>query len=304
MSVYLLFEKVAWPCWHLIKKSKTFKEIPIMKKYKFYLLSILLFSTFSSVLAEGGPTAKRFYAGKILRAEVQPDNPEMPIEIKNISEYEQKSTITSDIAYAIVTVNLDNGRSLGLYDYSLVNKQKREFSCVAFSERENDYDRSEWEITKTRPSRKYSMLFKVQLPPIGEPQYNLRFNLIKNKWKEIPLEFINVGANPFTKYKDIPPEGMLGIDPNKPEPVEPIEEPAEQADENADEKKTDVTADKPGEKPEKKLSKAEANPKSDQEALKAGMGDAGLKTTDKPKEKETKKDSAKKGKKDAWDDWE
>ena len=190
-----------------------------MKLYNFFLWSFLLLFTAYAVSAEDEPTSKRFYAGTVLRAEVQPDNPDMPIVIKNISEFEPASRVTADIGYALVTVNLDPGRSLGLYDYSLVDKQKKEYPCVAIADRENDYDRSEWEFAKTKPANKYSMLFKVQLPPTGKPSYNLHFNLIKDKVEDIPLTFINVREKSFTRYKDIPPEGMLGIDPNKPKPV-------------------------------------------------------------------------------------
>lgn len=280
-----------------------------MKEYKFYLLSILLFFTFSSVIAVDQETSKRFYAGKILRAEVQPDNPDMPIVINNISEYEPESRITSDVGYAVITVDLDPGRSLGIYDYSLVNKQKKEFPCVAIAERENDFDRSNWEIAKPKPSRKYSMLFKVQLPPMGAPKYDLRFNLIRDKWKDLPLEFINIGQKPFTSYKDIPPQGILGIDPNKPKTVE-IKPEEKKADATVDFKKT--AEKKPEKEPEKKLSKAEAKRIADQAAWEKMMGTAKLdmspKKEEEPKKEETKKekpkkDDSKKTKKDAWDDW-
>lgn len=288
-----------------------------MKLYNFFLWSFILLLTSQAVSAEDNATSKRFYAGTVLRAEVQPDNPDMPIVIKNISEFEPESRITADVGYAIVTVNLDPGRSLGIYDYSLVDKQKKEFPCVAVADRENDFDRSEWEFSKTKPNNKYSMLFKVQLPPTGKPQYSLHFNLIKDNVDDIPLPFINIGDKSFTKYKDIPPEGILGIDPNKPQPI-PGPEP--------ETKKPDAVTDtvKPAEEkkpePEKPGSKSEAKRKADQEAWEKMMGTTKLEFAEpekeEPKKKEPKKKEAKKEepkkkdakkeepkKKDAWDDW-
>ena len=278
-----------------------------MKQYKIYLLSILMFLAFSSFSADTQKTSKRFYAGNVIRAEVKPDNPELPIVVRNVSEFEPKSLISSDVGYAVVTVNLDPGRSLGLYDYSLVNPQKREFPCISLAERENDFDQEKWELIKTRPSKKYTMLFQVQLPPMGQAKYDLRFKL-KKGLKDIPLEFINVGSKPFTYYKDIPGEGILGIDPNKPKPVEqPVIQP--------EEKKTDAdaaapAAAKPAEKaPDKKLSKAEQKRKNDQEAWTKMMGDKPAeKKESKPaapakKEKKSKDKDKGKGKTDAWDDW-
>ena len=266
-----------------------------MKKYKLYLLSSCLFLAFSNIYAEKGQTAKRFYAGNIIKAEVKPDNPELPIVIKNVSQYEPESQINTDVGYAVVTVNLDSGRTLGLYDYSLVTKQNK-FPCVALAAREGDFDQENWELTKTSPSKKYTMLFKVQLPPMGPAKYNLRFNLMDKKWKDIPLEFINVGSKPFTRYKDIPFEGLLGIDPSKPKPVEKVEEKkaddATAGEKKADEKKVEA-------KPEKKLSKAEAKRLADLKAWDA----SNPKTEEKKAEPAKKEDAPKKGKKDAWDDW-
>ncbi len=268
----------------------------IMKKYQFCLLSFGLFLAFNDLYAEKNQTAKRFYAGNIIRAEVQPDNPEMPVVIKNISEYEPKNQIASDIGFAVVTVNLDPGRTLGMYDYSLVTK-KNTFPCIALTARENDFDQKNWELTNTKPSKKYTMLFKVQLPPMGQAKYDLRFNLRKNKWKDIPLEFINVGNKPFTKYKDIPHEGLLGIDPSKPKPVEKIE--GEKPDASASDKIDDK---KPAAKPEKKMSKAEAKRQADQAAWNASNPNPEKKKTE-PVKKDNADKKSKKGKKDAWDDF-
>ena len=267
-----------------------------MNKITFLILSVFILSS-NTILcaADENAASKRFYAGEILRAEVQPDNASMPITVSNVSPHEPKSTITTDVGYALVTVKLDDGRSLGMYDYSLVNSGKRVFPCIALVDGADDYDGSKWEIKKTRTNKKYTMLFKVQLPPNGPPEYDLRFNLMKNM-NDIPLPFINVKAQPFTDYKKIPMEGMLGVDPYK---VETSETP-----EKSEAKKPKKPKAKPKVKPEGKASRKEKKRKADQAAWDAIMGDAGQKKEE-PKKKEEKKATppTPKKAKDAWDDW-
>ena len=103
-----------------------------MNKITFLIFSVfILFSNAVLRAADKNATSKRFYAGEVLRAEVQPDSASMPVTVSNVSQYEPKSRLTADVGYALVTVKLDHGRSLGMYDYSLVNSRKRVFPCIA-----------------------------------------------------------------------------------------------------------------------------------------------------------------------------
>lgn len=270
-----------------------------MKILKFIFLLGGLFAAALPLHAEKAKTTKRFYGGEILRAEVKPDDASSPIIIDNISPYEPKSRITSDVGYALLTVRMDPGRSLGMYDYSLVTT-KNNFPCVALMDTDGSFDGGKWEIKKTKPSRKYTMLFKIQMPPRGKPKFNLRFNLLKNKWNDIPLPFVNVKNKPFTPVKDIPATGMLGEDPYKPKPTEAVPPGGNKAKDKPKEAKKETTK-KPVDKEAAKKAKA-----AEWEAM---MGDIKF---DKPAEekKEKKKDEKNKepakkskGKADAWDDW-
>ncbi|HBC85878.1 MAG TPA: hypothetical protein DCZ94_02880 [Lentisphaeria bacterium] len=181
--------------------------------------AVILLMTASALLAQDAErkkqTSVRFHSGSVLAAEILPDNPEIPIIVKRVSPLEPPSRITSDVAYAAVTVKLDPGRSLSVYDYVLVNKRKDEFKCIGIREEEGDYDYEKWEFDTTRADKLYTLLFKVQLPSFNEGMsYSLRFALNKSKVEELSLPFVKIGG-PFTSPSKIPAEGMLGIDPSK-----------------------------------------------------------------------------------------
>lgn len=283
-----------------------------MEKIRFIVIFLILFLVGNQLFAEGEAQDKtmRFYAGEILRAEIQKDNGK--VQINNINEYEPPSKIKENVGYALVTVLPDSGRSLGIYDYSLVQGDDV-FPCVALMDNNGDFDASLWEIEKIKSGRKYTMLFKVQLPPKGKPDYNLRFNLLNAKWRDLPVPFTYVKTKPFTDLKEVPVTGMLGVDPYKIEPkVEPTAPGKDKGDTAG--KKGDDKGEKPGKKPEKKsdkekpankkLSDKEARQKADAEAWEALMGaskkDSSSKDSSSKKKKKNKKkkDSSKKG---SWD---
>lgn len=275
-----------------------------MKAIKLILLFFISVSAANLLFGEDEKdVSMRFYAGDILRAEVQQDNG--TLQINNVSEYEPPSRITSDVGYAAITVRPDSGRSLGMYDYSLVNGGKI-YPCVALMNTDGDFDGSLWEIKKTKASRKYTMLFKVQLPPMGKPKYALRFNLLKGKWKDIPVPFVYVKDKPFTNLKDIPANGMLGVDPYKPKPqAVPAAPPAAGDQGKAGEAKPDAAKK---EEPKKPVDK-DAAKKAKGKEWEAMLGDIKFDKSEE-KKKDNKKKDDKKPKKDdkkkaadAWDDW-
>jgi len=188
-----------------------------MNSNNFFILVLALF-VYSTAIYADNSTSKRFYGGVILRAEIRPDNPDAPIVILNVNEFKPKSKVLTNLGYAIITVNMDSGRSLGLYDYTLVDGNK-EFPIVAFLNKNQEYDAGEWVIKKTKSNKKYSMLFKIPLLSTKNQTYKLRFKLLKNKVKDLPIKFINLKSNPFTSLEKIPAEGMVGVDPHKPKPV-------------------------------------------------------------------------------------
>jgi hypothetical protein len=259
-----------------------------MNSNKFFILVLALF-VYSTAIYADNSTSKRFYGGVILRAEIRPDNPDAPIVILNVNEFKPKSKVLTNLGYAIITVNMDSGRSLGLYDYTLIDGNK-EFPIVAFLNKNREYDAGEWVIKKTKSNKKYSMLFKMPLLSTKNQTYKLRFKLLKNKVKDLPIKFINLKSNPFTSLKKIPAEGMVGVDPHKPKPVVAL--PSIPTDKKAKETPS-------GEKKSAKLIAADAKKAADLAAF-IGAGDnkeTPKKTTPNKEKKSTKK-------KDSWDDWE
>ena len=181
------------------------------ESYMKNLINLLVVTFLLSSVISAKADSKRFYAGNILRAELMPCE-ESGITVKNQSKYEPELNI-SDPAYALITVNLDQGRSLSIYDYYLVYGAD-EFPCIALMTPTGAFDKENWEIRKTRPDKKYTMLFKVPMPPRGKsPYYSLRFRLAPpGKVQDVQLQLINA-EDGFTPVRAIPLNGMLGQQP-------------------------------------------------------------------------------------------
>ena len=180
--------------------------------------SLLFAAVFPNSLIGGEDSRMvRFYAGEILRAEIKPDDDS--IKVVNVNKFAPRSRVTADVGYAVVTVRLDKGRSLGIYDYSLVNSRRDVFPCVAIMNSFEEFDASLRELKTTKPNKYYNLLFRIEMPPPGmKPDFTLRFNLIRGKGRDPLLRFVDVGKHPFTKTSKIPLEGMLGVVPNWPKP--------------------------------------------------------------------------------------
>ena len=182
----------------------------------FLLLHAVVFQ--NPLIGGDEPRMVRFYAGEVLRAELKPDDDS--IKIVNVNKFAPRSRVTADVGYAIVTVRPDKGRSLGIYDYSLVNSRKDVFPCVAIMNSFGEFDASLRELIKTKPNELYNLLFRIEMPspPMTNLDFTLRFNLIPGKGRDPVLHFVNVGHHPFTKTSRIPLDGMLGVVPNWPKP--------------------------------------------------------------------------------------
>ena len=180
----------------------------------------------------------RIHSGTVLAAEIILDGADVPV-IKNVDPLEPASRITSDVAYAAITIKADPGRSLSVYDYVLLNRRKDEFKCIGIREGDGDYDYQKWEYDSTKPDKLYTLLFKVQLPAFNEKlAYSLAYMLNKVKAEEVNIPFVKPG-NSFTPPSKIPPEGMLGVEPGKAEAVAAKPEEDKKPDGPA------VAADKP-----------------------------------------------------------
>lgn len=195
-----------------------------MKTLKLFLAVFIHFSFIFSLVAQNATAdmkkraaSVRFRSGWILCAEVQIKSINNPAII-NINRYEPPSRVSGDAAYAAVTVELDKGRSIGIYDYVLRNDRNDIYPCVAIQENNGIFDAGSWEIRDTNPKNRYTMLFKVQLPPLSQnPEYYLQFTLLEKKAGDVLVKFRNIGDKPFTPSSNIPEEGLLSIDTEKPE---------------------------------------------------------------------------------------
>jgi hypothetical protein len=159
--------------------------------------------------------AMRFHSGMILFAELLPENPAIPVTVMNVSPFEPASKVISNAAYASVVVKLDPGRSISVYDYSLLNSRKIEFKCIGVREGEDAFDANKWELASSSPDKLYTLLFRVELPQPGENcEYVLHFNLNRSRPEDVLLPFVKIDRA-FTPSSKIPVDGIIGSDPVK-----------------------------------------------------------------------------------------
>jgi hypothetical protein len=173
----------------------------------------------TSIATDDGERSVRFYGGEVVRAELKPGDDY--IEIVGVDKYAPPSRVTSDVGLAVVSVRMDKGRSLSVYDYSLVNARKDVFPCIAIMNSVEEYDASLRNIKDIQPNQLYNLLFKIEMPlPGKKPRFLLRFNLRRGVKRDPMLTFVNLGKFPFTKTSKIPLDGMLGVIPEcmKPKP--------------------------------------------------------------------------------------
>ena len=122
--------------------------------------------------------------GKIIAVHMNDRDP----GIINISKYEPPSKITENVGYAEVTLMLDRGRSIGIYDYTLIDKQGNKYPCIAIKEGNGKFDASKWRIEHPDHKKKYTLIFKVQKPS-GPLLFNLHYNFAVKSSKDIVLNF-------------------------------------------------------------------------------------------------------------------
>ncbi len=151
----------------------------------------------------------RFRSGKILAAELIPGEAILG-HIKNINKYEASSRITSDVGYAVIVISLDPGRGLSIYDYSLKDSHEKNFPCVAIKNKDGDFDATEWLYENAPQTNRYTLLFRVQLPPPSKPsRYDLIFNLLKNQDDIVSIPFVKLKDKPFTNQSLFPDSGIV-----------------------------------------------------------------------------------------------
>jgi len=176
----------------------------------FLVISIFLFLHTRTLLRseEEEDFSLRFRSGRILAAELIPGESVAKL-IKNVDPYAPPTKITMDVGYAAIIVNLDPGRSISVYDYVLKDSYGQEFPCVAIREKDADFDASKWIYEDAPQNNRFTLLFRVQMPPANQPlRYTLQFNLLKTK-VSVSVPFVRLKEKPLTDPKLFPETGIL-----------------------------------------------------------------------------------------------
>ena len=156
----------------------------------------------------------RFRSGWVLCAEVAPVNDEQPLVLANVDPNEPEPDLKAAAGYAVVTVRLDPGRSFGIYDFVLEDGVGRPYPCMALRIDDKEYDAGAWQLEKTSPDQRYSLLFQVPLRPGATLEYKLKFTLFGEDTEAPNLAFRPVDStDQFTPPAAILDEGTLGVDP-------------------------------------------------------------------------------------------
>ena len=144
----------------------------------------------------------RFRSGEILYAELSRVK---PADIRNRDKLDL-SELPEQKIYAALTVSLDSGRKISIYDYSL-----RAFGvaarCIALRNGDNSIDGSRFEIDGNRCTL-YFVLNAREVGTGGSDRLRLVCNAIPDS-SEIPVVFVNRGSDSFTAGRDIPDSGKM-----------------------------------------------------------------------------------------------
>jgi hypothetical protein len=147
-------------------------------------VAVLLLSCSAKTYAADNSKNLICRSGEILSLNITDQSP----HIINVNKYEPHLEITKDIGYATVKLMLDQGRTLGIYDYTLIDQNGKKFNCIALQNNKGVFDAEKWVIKKSATGRECTMLFKIQKPQ-GAWKFNLHFNLPVGKTKDLPIIF-------------------------------------------------------------------------------------------------------------------
>ncbi len=115
----------------------------------------------------------------------------------------KSATAAETYSEGIVSVMLDRGRSITIYDYVLV-VDGRESPCIAISHGDETFssDGKEYSAASSRDG-KLSMLFKMKITaPAGEITASLKFKLLNTGLCETPLHLINSALTSTAKITE------------------------------------------------------------------------------------------------------
>ncbi len=147
----------------------------------------------------------RFRSGEILAAELSPTLP----YIMNRSAADL-ADLPEQRIYAALTVSLDPGRKISIYDYSL-KVSGTKYRCIALQNGNNTIDGAKFECSGGGRNARCTLFFALNASEVGTGA-NDRLRLVCNvppNSGELPVLFVNRGSEGFTPGRDIPDAGMM-----------------------------------------------------------------------------------------------
>ena len=148
----------------------------------------------------------RFRSGEILCAELSKEKPE---GVRNADKLDL-SELPDRRVYAALTVALDPGRKISIYDYSL-KVSGTKYRCIALRSGDNTIDGAKYECSGGGRNARCTLFFVLNAREVGtggSDRLRLVCNAIPDS-SEIPVVFVNRGSDSFTAGRDIPDSGKM-----------------------------------------------------------------------------------------------
>lgn len=174
----------------------------MMSKKRFAVLTAILLLTGGSLSG----AVWRFHFGRIGCAEITTAQ----VKILGEDKFAFPAQYTQP-AYAAVVFKLDPGRTISIYDFSLMDSLNT-YPCIALRTGTGEFDAANWKIEKTSPDTWYTMLFRIDAPRIEKGKtadMTLEYNYPSRIQTQLKVPFRFLGPDPLTNAAKINESGML-----------------------------------------------------------------------------------------------
>ncbi len=150
----------------------------------------------------------RFRSGEILCAELSKEKPE---GVRNADKLDL-SELPDRRIYAALTVALDPGRKISIYDYSLKAFGVKS-RCIALRNGNNSIDGSRYETGGSDRENRCTLYFVLNAREVGIGSSE-KLTLVCNvpPSQELTVNFVNRGSTSFTPPRRIPDSGSMTDD--------------------------------------------------------------------------------------------
>ena len=166
-----------------------------MKKLSVFLLLTAIFSLHAEVIF--------FRSGKIMAAETSSTAPAMD----RIDDKITFPELPQNRLYAVISVKLDSGRKISIFDYSLESSGKT-YPCVAINFNGKKFNYTESEISGA--DKILQLLFIIEKLPQPAGSLKLKCNLPPlDGTYDLQVPFTGTGYQRLTSPTDIPAAGLI-----------------------------------------------------------------------------------------------